>query len=295
MTACRLCGGGSKRVAEYDLAQIQPQWRARVESTRVEIRKCSRHGSYFTADVPAPEALYKQYEYDAKAYFAQPGFDTAAKWRDKIKILERSVPPRGSVLDLGGGDGSFARTAAGAGFSSWLQELADVNKEELERAGVRWLDRGSADMKEGFDAVTLWDVYEHVWPHDALVAAARSSLKPDGKLIIEIPSPSHLVPLFLAAARVAKPVVRARLLAQICNFTHLQLMTPDEMKATLPRLGFRIREITTLSALSYSGEVYAKRFLPGLAAKLVGEVFDHPAARRILLGNNKTVVIASKN
>jgi 2-polyprenyl-3-methyl-5-hydroxy-6-metoxy-1,4-benzoquinol methylase len=273
-------------VAEYDIGHTQPEWRLLTQSTIVRINRCRRHGSYFTENPPPPADIAKQYDYDAEAYFSRPNFDPSRKVGLQVQRLRSWANAGAKVLDLGGGNGAFAAAAAAAGFESYLQELATVDLETLGQSGVRWRSQGSNAGDHTFDVVTLWDVYEHIWPHGDLLAEIQQALKPAGKVIIEIPSPSNLVPVFLALARVAPTPRREVLLGQICNFTHLQLMTEAEIRATLPAQGLRVLHTERISALSYAGEEYAKRVLPDLIAKGVGAIFDLAATRRLLLGFN---------
>ena len=81
--------------------------------------------------------------------------------------------------------------------------------------------------------------------------------------------------------------------SQVCDFSHLQLMTPRELRQELRMQGFEVLHVESLSELSYAGAVYAKRLTPSeRLAGWVGSAFEWRPFRRIVLGHNKTFVVA---
>jgi 2-polyprenyl-3-methyl-5-hydroxy-6-metoxy-1,4-benzoquinol methylase len=291
---CRFCGGKSHNVVTYDLGIIQQNWRDHSIPTDVDIWRCETYGSYFTGALPSVEVIASQYKVDTRFTYDSPT-QAAARAQRSVKRLEKFLGPSARVMDVGGGDGSFAIAAARLGYEAWLQELGSTSLDRLARAGVNSVESVRDAGAGRFDAVTLWDVFEHVWPHDDFLGPITTALKEGGTLIIEIPSPSHLVPLFLAMSYGSQSPRREILLAQICNFTHLQLLTRRELCAYLPRFGYDVVHSETYSELSYAGVEYARRVIKWkFAAEMVGNVFDHPLTRRMLLGDNKTLVVARK-
>jgi cyclopropane fatty-acyl-phospholipid synthase-like methyltransferase len=195
-------------------------------------------------------------------------------------LTERFLPAGARVMDVGGGDGAYAIAASQAGFDAWMHEVGTVSNARLQRAGVRFVQALSEDLTVQFDAVTLWDVFEHVWPHDTFLASIHRLLKPGGQLLMEIPSPSHLIIPFLLLGRLARSPRKEWAYAHICPYTHLQLMTGHA---------------ETFSALSYAGYEYAQHFIKVQPlARLIGVVFDQPKLRAVLLGHNKTFIVAQR-
>lgn len=289
---CRICGSSSDRVVEYDISSLGGYW-AEVGAPipAVQIRRCRRFGSYFTSDLPTADLIDGQYLVDWDEYYAAEGFSPERKVRRCLSQLARFVRPGSRVLDVGGGNGAFSLAAA-ARYDSWLHELAPSGEERLGDAGVTTI-RSVDDAPEGtFDAITLWDVYEHVWPHDGLLEPIRRALAPTGLLIIEIPSPTRLVPMLLLLGLLSKTPRREAILSRVCDFSHLQLMTARELHHELRILGFEVVDSETHSELSYSGVVYARRvFKSESLAKRVGSAFEWAPFRRAVLGDNKTFVV----
>jgi 2-polyprenyl-3-methyl-5-hydroxy-6-metoxy-1,4-benzoquinol methylase len=290
-----MCGGPSKELARYDLSAFGGYWSEVGCDTRVEIRRCTRFGSFFTASVPSPALIVGQYEKVDASYYDRETSDPTHKVARCVELVQRFVAPGARVIDVGGGNGAFAIAARRAGFESWLQEHAQIPVRRLESENVAWVSALEDAPAGSFDLVTLWDVYEHVWPHDEFLAPIRRALKPGGMLAIEIPSPSRLVPIFVALGWLYPSPRREWALAQICNFTHLQLMTARELEHTLPKLGFEVLHTQRFSELSYRGVSYARRVIPSeRAARWVGSLFDQRWVRALLLGSNKTFVAARR-
>ena len=290
---CRICGGPSAHVAEYDITHLGGYW-ATVDAPIpiVEIRRCGKYGSYFTAKVPASALIEGQYMVDWDDYYADAEFSPEGKADRCLSQIARFVQPGSRVMDVGGGNGAFSLAAA-ADYDSWLQELNPSRSERLRDAGVTVLQTVEEAPVGTFDAITLWDVYEHVWPHDAFLNPIRQALAPKGLLMIEVPSPTHLVPVLLLLGRLSNTPRREVNLSQICNFSHLQLMTPRELHHELHTQGFEVVHSESLSELSYAGAVYARRVIPSeRVAKRVGSAFEWRPFRRALLGDNKTFVVA---
>ena len=293
MSTCRLCGGSSTRVVEYDLGKLGGFWAQADCETTVEIRKCTRFGSLFTARIPRRDLLIGQYLIDLGEFYTDPFRKPDAR---AVRCVGQVLPhlhAGQSILDVGGGNGAFAFQAAGKGLRAMLQEHGKVPARALLSAGVTVVNSLEEVPSGTADAVSLWDVYEHVWPHDEFLQPIKRVLKPKGLLFVEIPSPSNLVPLFIAMSRFLSSPKSERALAQICNFTHLQLMTPDELRHSLEAQGFTIQHLTGFSELSYRGVAYAERLIGWKAgAKVVGALFDNAYFRRMLLGKNKTFAVA---
>lgn len=131
--------------------------------------------------------------FDAAYNSADGGYFDPAK-RRAISELQRSFiearMPVGELLDVGCGDGSFARSMAAAG---WRATGLDPAMPEKDRTapgdeGALQLIRGSLDdlpADRRFDLITLWDVVEHLDHPTGLVSALAARLKPGGSLIME--------------------------------------------------------------------------------------------------------------
>jgi hypothetical protein len=74
----------------------------------------------------------------------------------RCAMLSRHLPAGAAVLDIGAGDGRFVRAARAAGFKAFGAEIIPRATQALRDAGLY------ADAGMPCDAVTLWDVIEHL-------------------------------------------------------------------------------------------------------------------------------------
>lgn len=84
---------------------------------------------------------------------------------------------RGTILDVGAGDGTFAKIANSCGWEAVGVDLSFASDLVVQ---------GTIDDVDGrFDVVTLWDVIEHVEHPDHLIKKAFNKLTKNGLIIIE--------------------------------------------------------------------------------------------------------------
>ena len=118
--------------------------------------------------------------------------------REQIALVGAHRPRRGRLLDVGCSTGIFVAEAFRAG---WQVAGTESSAWAVERARARCPQAAVADCPlEAFDpgsvrydAITLWDVLEHVSaPAEALVRI-RQWLAPDGRLFLSVPNVESLV------------------------------------------------------------------------------------------------------
>lgn len=193
---------------------------------------CSGCGHIFANPCPAPDhlaSLYGQVE--------DPLYDEEAPGRSKnflriLRRLERVVPRKGAIFDVGAATGILLDLARRRGWepagiepSSWAVEVA-ARKHRLD------LFTGSLETaalpKNAYEAVTMVDFIEHTpLPFDAL-RKAREILKPGGVLVLVTPD-------------IHSPV--ARLAGRRWwHFrpAHLAFFSRRSLHALLRRVGFKI-------------------------------------------------------
>lgn len=95
----------------------------------------------------------------------------------------------GDLLDIGCGDGTFARQMAHAGWKVVGVDPAiqSPSSEEYGKGGFNLAARSISEISPNkqFDLITLWDVVEHVVDPSMLLAEAVKHLKTGGRLIVE--------------------------------------------------------------------------------------------------------------
>jgi SAM-dependent methyltransferase len=156
---------------------------------------------------------------------------------EMLELLPSEVQ---SLLDVGGGEGQFARAfIERRGGHAWLVEPSAAagkarphEKLHVFQGGLQELDPHQSGQ---FDAVSFLDVLEHMAePLDALLSARRF-LRPGGLLLISVPNVGHWsVVRDLALGRFDYGPVGI-----LCG-THLRFFTASSLERLLGEAGFDV-------------------------------------------------------
>lgn len=177
---CKICG-----------RETSPHLNAVTDFTLARCRHCHfvQVSSPITADQLAQ--IYQA------AYFAQNKYrdeDTLHAENQRRLELVSAYAAGGRLLEAGCGDGSFlyhAKTAYdvyGFDVSSGGVALAQRRNPELgSRIWVGSLDE-QIDSADGYDAICLWDVIEHLQDPNAVARRLLNALRSGGHLFISTPN-----------------------------------------------------------------------------------------------------------
>lgn len=257
-----------------------------------EIRVCGSCGFHcipyldpVEAADPAPAAGVLTDE--ARRYIATQLHSNDARLREQVELLGALLPLAESrVLDVGCGGGRFLAALRERGAEPWGIDPDAARLEYARRVyGIQAVkhpvESGFWAARAGtFDAVTLWDVIEHVnFPRETLDAAARL-LRPGGVLVVGTPSRDafyHRVgvlgyrlsrgrfPTFLNAMYSTRP------------FGHKQILSLRDLRGFFDRAGVELERATLVHELTYPYAWYLRRMLPAplaaLARPLAAAVF----------------------
>ena len=158
------------------------------------ILRCTDCGFGFSESRPTEDQLRELYrQMDVGAYESEtPGrVRTARRHR---KILQRYATQPGRILDIGCASGRFLAECAAAGWTVVGLEPSESLCEEARqllggRARILQTTLQEADFPEsGFDAVTMWDVLEHVPSPREFLQKAVSLVRPGGLLLANVPN-----------------------------------------------------------------------------------------------------------
>ena len=166
-----------------------------------------------------------------------------ALWRRRLRLVEKRAP-RGTLLDVGCGDGLFLEIARAAG---WSAEGIEFSPSGARRAAER-LGRPIAigDLtREGllrgpFGVVTLWHVLEHLPDAGSMLNAVLRRMAPDGLLVVAVP---NLDNLFLRGAYRLARLRPMPLYESGAREPHLSHFDAATLGAALERCGLRGIEI----------------------------------------------------
>lgn len=182
---CILCGEQRGSIREY----------CRGGYTIVQCAGC---GLCFVAPLPRREFLAGAYQQE---YYA-PWLNEQRKrrermWKKRLETLDRLSGRKGSLLDVGCGDGLFLELAKSA---CWQPTGTEVSSfASAYGNGSLGLPIHQGELYEigfpdaTFDAITMWHVLEHTTDPLAVLREAKRIIKKDGVLIVAVPNLNNIL------------------------------------------------------------------------------------------------------
>jgi 2-polyprenyl-3-methyl-5-hydroxy-6-metoxy-1,4-benzoquinol methylase len=205
----------------------------------VDIYECPTCGCIM-ADL---EFVHEQYESDSYYTIASRNKDDIEahwgfRWRHILRSLLRYVDkPR--LMDVGAGNGYFVYLARKEfGLQADGLEISDAESAYArEMFGIDFIRSELAHVEGRYDALTSFNVIEHVPNPAALLAGMRERLNDGGYLIVTTPNPSCIHRRILGLQKwnmVAPP-------------HHINLFTRVALEEMLEHAGFEVLEYSTIS------------------------------------------------
>jgi SAM-dependent methyltransferase len=196
VTACLLCASSAAR------ALFRGSDRLYGTTTReFAVVRCDQCGLLRLDPQPSSEELSLYYPRD---YWFAPDPSAASRLeenyrrlvlRDHVRFVERALRSSGAtgpLLDVGSGGGLFLAMMRERGFRAAGLDFSP------QAAAVAWRQQGApavcARLPQApfaaarFAAITMFHVLEHLPDPRAYLAAARTLLAPDGRLIVQVPN-----------------------------------------------------------------------------------------------------------
>jgi 2-polyprenyl-3-methyl-5-hydroxy-6-metoxy-1,4-benzoquinol methylase len=242
LVPCAVCGGTDFELLFRGALDSSLDAAAYFSSSRVSaaypnIVRCKACGLVMANPRDDEQTLARVYsEMSDQAYDDEDvNRSFAAAEHQRLVVAERTPPAR--LLDLGCASGFFVAKASEAGFdvtgadaSLWMIERAKRRCTEAKFV-VGTLESLSFDAE--FDAITLWDVLEHVHSPRDVIRRLHGWLKPGGLLFMSMPNSASFV------ARLLGP--RWVLLLR----EHLWYFSPATIGKLLPECGFELGRVET--------------------------------------------------
>jgi SAM-dependent methyltransferase len=208
--------------------------------------RCRGCGSYYQNPRPDSKELESYYLEDYLAF--QAAIDTERSILKRIdrrygihkkcRLLLKERPAPGKLLDIGCATGLFLSSMKERGWDVLGIELnekaAAYAREQLGLDVLTAAFENTSFEPHQFDAVTLWDVLEHL-PDPVLTLEKISTiLRPGGILIIHLPNPDSREAKTFGPYWVGWDLPR-----------HLNLFTFNGLSGLLKRRGFRIHRLVS--------------------------------------------------
>ena len=197
--------------------------------------RCRACGLQYINPRPLATAIIEAYsEGDDPAYASQI---TARErtFANAVAQIERLLPGRGRLLDIGTAAGAFLAAARSRGWevegcepNRWLAQFGARHYRIPIRIGELF---DHSFTTQSFDVVTLWDVIEHTPDPTRVIRTARELIRPGGLVVVNYPDIGSWI---------------ARALGRRWPFlssVHLYYFTRDTMKSLLEKHGFEVVEM----------------------------------------------------
>lgn len=236
-TCCPLCDS----VAQFDFTKFGK-----------DFHRCTSCGLGFIHPPPHPDELVKLYD---QSYYDSWGIDSddtatermkQATFHDKLTVIERYMPAKGRILDIGCATGFFLDAARQRGWEPYGVELSSYSSAlARKKIGEERIFTGQVEdarFTPGFfDAVVMTDVIEHVPDVRSFIAEVARVLRPGGIAAVTTPDPQAL---------------SCRLLGKHWphyKLEHLMYFTPAALARLMEPLGFkRQRLMAATKTLTFS-------------------------------------------
>jgi SAM-dependent methyltransferase len=232
-TSCPWCGAPDLcvRLRITDLLQHKPG--------RSTLEQCRQCGHIFQNPRLSADGLsfyYRDYYDGLGEQTTDLGFSwMGGVYRSRADALKPFATPT-SWLDVGTGHGHFCNAAR----ETWPQTAFDAldmagGIELAERRG--WVRRGyrgsfadlAPDLAEAYDVVSMFHYLEHTLDPQLELEAARSTLRPGGHLLIDVPDPESRWGRLLGTWW-----------GQWLQPQHLHLIPVGNLRRRLEEIGFRV-------------------------------------------------------
>jgi len=168
------------------------------------IVQCATCNFRFTQDVPDQAHIGKYYA--AENYISHSDTDNSLFFKvykqvrkitlkAKHRLIEKQVPTKGHLLDVGCGTGYFPAELVKQGWMvTGLEPSETARTIGFKQNGFQSepIEKFYSFPDNAFDAITLWHVLEHVHDLNGYFQQFQRILKPGGYLFIAVPNPDSL-------------------------------------------------------------------------------------------------------
>jgi len=240
---CNLCGAN-----DTELIYVERDRLLKLPGS-FHLVRCRQCGLLYLNPRPTPEEMKFYYPTDYAPYSIAPEdeysritrLDRSYGYWKRARAVIAARPQGGRLLDIGCATGNFLHMVRRLG--PWEVYGLDISPEAAEYARQRFgLDIFIGEVAQAcypsayFDAVTLWDVIEHVHDPKGTLVEIHRILKPGGLLLISTPN------LWSWDARIF-----GRYWVGLDAPRHLFIFSPATLQKLLQKTGFRMDKMRSFT------------------------------------------------
>jgi 2-polyprenyl-3-methyl-5-hydroxy-6-metoxy-1,4-benzoquinol methylase len=202
---CNMCGQPESGflLLGRRLNRSQGAWPRSRTGVATSVCRCRRCGLIFSNPQPTPPTINVHYDVPPEQYLnnATPGIDDES-FAEELAWLHRLEPivPGMRSLDVGAGIGKAMAVMARRGFDAYgFEPSRTFYGHAIENTGLSQDKLSLATIETAeypdqyFDFINFRAVLEHVYSPSASLARALRWLKPEGLILVEVPSARWLI------------------------------------------------------------------------------------------------------
>jgi SAM-dependent methyltransferase len=224
--------------------------------------------------------------------------DYERRYVTSLRIAERFAGPVRSVLDVGCGIGNFVAFAQRESMTAYGIDVDAAAVRSARERGLRVRRSDELDdllPDRSVDAITLWDVIEHLYDPEPVIRPLLRKLRPDGLLLLETPDAAFPVRGAVRAAHTASGG-RFDVTGHLYYWEHKIYFTETGLRSILGRFGCEVlhvrRDTSPRAKMQEIFRHYAPESWSDRIAARVWPVME-TGARRLGRGN-KLILVARR-
>ncbi len=181
-----------------------------------------------------------------------------------LKKIEKFLPDKGKLLDVGSATGFFLEIAKDKGWNVFGMEISEYAAEKSREKGLNVITGAIEDLGVGkyFDVITFWDVIEHLANARIALISAYKLLNDKGILAVCTPDSKSLVAKLFG-----------RSWHSLIPPEHLIIFNRHNLENLLSECGFQVL---------FSGKIgkrFTFQYIMQIAANWLGSAFVGRAAK----------------
>ncbi len=156
-----------------------------------KLLRCPACSLVWLSKPPIPSEMHRHYTDAYDQLISAAGENSPGRWRDRNAALAR-YKQSGALLDLGCSSGAFLQSLSGKGWDLFGVEMSEKSARQAQaKSGADVFVGNILDAQfrpSSFDAITCFDVFEHLYEPRQVMAKVADWLKPGGIFYVLVPN-----------------------------------------------------------------------------------------------------------